>query len=119
MNKILTLKDTINIGKGKRKVPVAELVESKGEIMNYIKNGYIFDDEVLKLAHITKRVGKPTVTIEVVDRKVAKEKKYAKDTESLKNILKSLNTIDNQSTDDDFFTKNNEESDVFDITTED
>ena len=119
MDKVLILEDSINIGKGKKKIQVSELVNIKGEIFNYIKKGYLFDDEVLKLAHITKHVGPATVKLEIVERKTPKVKEYAKDTESLKNILKSLNTIDNQATDEDAFTKNdNDNEDMLDLISE-
>ncbi len=116
MEKELTLNDSINIGKGKKKVLVSDIVNIKGEVFKYIKQGYLFDDEVLKLAHITKRVGPVTIKNEFVDRNINKVKEYPKETESLKNILKSLNTIENQSIDEDAFTKNdNQEDNVLDL----
>lgn len=119
MEKELTLNDSINIGKGKKKVLVSDIVNIKGEVFKYIKQGYLFDDEVLKLAHITKRVGPVTIKNEFVERKVNKIKEYPKETESLKNILKSLNTIENQSIDIDAFSKNDkQEENVLDLITQ-
>lgn len=46
MKKLLGLKDTIKIGK-KNKIAVSDIVNVKGEIFKYIKEGYQFDDEVL------------------------------------------------------------------------
>jgi hypothetical protein len=119
MEKELTLNDSINVGKGKKKVLVSDIVNIKGEVFKYIKQGYLFDDEVLKLAHITKHVGPVTIKNEIVERKVNKIKEYPKETESLKNILKSLNTIENQSIDNDAFTKNDKQEDnVLDLITQ-
>ena len=119
MEKELTLNDSINIGKGKKKVLVSDIVNIKGEVFKYIKQGYLFDDEVLKLAHITKHVGPVTIKNELVERKVNKIKEYPKETESLKNILKSLNTIENQSIESDAFTKNDKQEDnVLDLITQ-
>ena len=87
--------DTVNIGKNKM-VLVSSLVPIKGEIFRLIKKGLQFDDEVLKEAHITKMIR--DVKVESVIVPHSKEKKtYTKETESLKNILKSINTLENQS----------------------
>ena len=119
MEKELTLNDSLNIGRGKKKVLVSDLVKIKGEVFKYIKQGYLFDDEVLKLAHIKRTRGPVTIKNEFVDKRSIKVKEYPKETESLKNILKTLNTIENQSTDDDAFDKNNDqEDDVLDLVSE-
>jgi hypothetical protein len=99
MNKKLTLNDTINIGKNK-KVLVSELVNVKGEIFKYIKKGFNFDDDVLKAAKITKIISNERFTNVIVEHEKQKEKIYQKDTETLKNVLKSLHTVDSQNTED-------------------
>lgn len=96
MERILTMSDVINVSKNK-KVLVSDLVHIKGEIFSLIKKGWQFDDEVLKEAHIRKIVREPKVRFVIADHEQEKNKdKYLKETESLKNILKSLNTLDNQ-----------------------
>ena len=94
MEKLLTMNDTINIGKNK-KVTVSDLVPIKGKIFNLIKNGVQFDDEVLKESHITKTIRDVKVENVFVSHSPEK-KKYTKETESLKNILKSINTLESQ-----------------------
>lgn len=95
MNKKLTLNDTINVGKNK-KVLISDLVSIKGEIFNYIKKGFWFDDEVLEKAGIKRTVKEVKTECVFVDReKQPKLKTYPKETESLRNILKSINTLDN------------------------
>lgn len=109
MNK-LTLNDTINVGRNK-KVLVSDLVGIKGEIFKYIKKGFYFDDEVLEKAGIKRTVREVKVyNVFVEHDKKQKVKVYPKETESLKNILKSLHTLDNQ-TNDNFGDKDyNEET---------
>lgn len=94
MEKLLTMNDTVNIGKNK-KVLVSDLVPIKGEIFRLIKKGLQFDDEVLKEAHIKKTIRDVKVESVFVTHSCEK-KTYTKETESLKNILKSINTIENQ-----------------------
>jgi TPP-dependent indolepyruvate ferredoxin oxidoreductase alpha subunit len=104
MNKILTLKDSINLGK-KQKIAVSELVNKKGEIFRYIKDGYQFDDEVLEAAHIKKTIRDETIRSEFITNVNKKEKEYPKETESVKNILKTINTLDGQNiSENDFYT---------------
>ena len=91
----LTLKDKINVGKNK-KILVSDLCEVKGEIFKYIKRGYIFDDEVLIKAGIKKALRDvKTETVFVEHEKEKKSKHLPKETESLKNILKSINVLEN------------------------
>lgn len=92
MIKKLTITDTINIGR--KKVTVSELVTEKGKIMSLIKKGYYFDDEVLSQAGIKRIVKETKIENVFVDHK-QDTKKYQKDTESMKNILKSINTLEN------------------------
>lgn len=95
MHNKLTLTDVINIGKNK-KVPVSELVKDKAEIFKLIKKGYQFDDEVLEMSRIKKIIKNECIQNVVVTHSVEKEKEYVKDTDSLKTILKTINTIDSQ-----------------------
>ena len=101
MDKKLTLNDTINVGKNK-KVLVSDLVGIKGEIFKYIKKGIWFDDEVLEKAGIKRTIREEKVETVFFDKKTKSEniKIYPKETESLKNVLKSINTLDNISNDD-------------------
>lgn len=95
MNNKLSTNDYIKIGK-KKKVMVSDIIPIKGEIFRYIKEGYQFEDEVLERAGIIKKISNERTETVVVNHKEIKEKKYPKETESLRNILRSLNTIDNQ-----------------------
>ena len=95
MDKKLTLNDTINVTKNK-KVLISDLVGIKGEIFKYVKKGFWFDDEVLEKAGIKKIIKDVKVECVIVDKeKQQKVKTYPKETESLKNVLKSINTLDN------------------------
>ena len=95
MDKKLTLNDTINVGKNK-KVLISDLVDIKGEIFKYIKKGFWFDDEVLEKAGIKKTVRDEKIETVFADKKTKLNNKiYPKETESLKNVLKSINTLDN------------------------
>ena len=96
MNKKLTLNDTINVGKNK-KVLISDLVGIKGEIFKYVKKGFWFDDEVLEKAGIKRTIRDEKVETVFVDQKTKPKniKIYPKETESLKNVLKSINTLDN------------------------
>lgn len=101
MDKKLTLNDTINVGKNK-KVLVSDLVGIKGEIFKYIKKGIWFDDEVLEKAGIKRIIREEKVETVFSDKKTKSEniKIYPKETESLKNVLKSINTLDNINNED-------------------
>ena len=94
----LGMDDVVNVGKN-NKITVSELVPVKGEIFNLIKKGFEFDDEVLEKAHIKKIVRDEKINNIIVEHTPEKKKTYNKETESLKNILKSLNTIDQQNAD--------------------
>lgn len=95
MNKTLGLNDVINITKTK-KVLVSELVNKKGEIFNLLKKGFVFTNEVLEMSGIKKTVRDEKVHNLYIERTKEKEKVYQKDNESLKNILKSLSSLDKQ-----------------------
>ena len=92
----LGMDDVVNVGKNNKKT-VSELVPLKGEIFNLIKKGFEFDDEVLEKAHIKKIIRDVQFKNVVVIHEQEKNKdKYVKESESLKTILKSLNTLENQ-----------------------
>jgi hypothetical protein len=113
MDKKLTLNDTINVGKNK-KVLVSDLVGIKGEIFKYIKKGIWFDDEVLEKAGIKRIIREEKVETVFSDKKTKSEniKIYPKETESLKNVLKSINTLDNIDNDDSILFKE-ENDDIY------
>ena len=113
MDKKLTLNDTINVGKNK-KVLVSDLVGIKGEIFNYIKKGIWFDDEVLEKAGIKRIIREEKVETVFFDKKTKSEniKIYPKETESLKNVLKSINTLDNIGNEDSIIFKE-ENDDIY------
>lgn len=113
MDKKLTLNDTINVGKNK-KVLVSDLVGIKGEIFKYIKKGIWFDDEVLEKAGIKRIIREEKVETVFSDKKTKSEniKIYPKETESLKNVLKSINTLDNISNEDSIIFKE-ENDDIY------
>jgi hypothetical protein len=113
MDKKLTLNDTINVGKNK-KVLVSDLVGIKGEIFKYIKKGIWFDDEVLEKAGIKRIIREEKVETVFSDKKTKSEniKIYPKETESLKNVLKSINTLDNIGNEDSIIFKE-ENDDIY------
>lgn len=95
MDKVYTMSDYVNIGKNK-KIAISDVVKMKEQIFNLIKKGFRFDDEVLKEAHIKKTISDIKVYNEIAPRTETSSKAYGKESESLKNILKSLNILDNQ-----------------------
>ena len=101
----LGMDDVVNVGKN-NKITVSELVPVKGEIFNLIKKGFEFDDEVLEKAHIKKIVRDEKIINVIIEHTSEKKKTYNKESESLKNILKSLNTIDKQN-EDTFLSEDN------------
>lgn len=110
MNIKLGMDDVINVGK-KNKITVSELVPVKGEIFKLIKNGFEFDDEVLEKARIKKIIRDEKISNVTVEHTPEKKKAYNKESESLKNILKSLNTIDKQN-EDTFLSEDNTNKDT-------
>ena len=113
MNKKLTLNDTINVGRNK-KVLVSDLVGIKGEIFKYIKKGIWFDDEVLEKAGIKRTIREEKIDTVFFDEKTKLKniKIYPKETESLKNVLKSINTLDNIGNEDSIIFKE-ENDDIY------
>ena len=71
---------------------VGDLID-KGSIFQMIKKGYQFDDEVLKLSHIKKTIHDHRVELIVVDHE-KDTKKYKKDTATLKEIIKEIDTLE-------------------------
>jgi mevalonate kinase len=98
--------DFINIDKD-TSVSVLDLIKNK-QIFELIRKNFEFDDEVLKMAHITKIVSNVKFVNEFVEHVPEKKKTYSKDTENLKTILKSLNTLEKQ-TEETFSTENKKE----------
>ena len=90
----LGINDLININK-KTKVKVSEIVNDKQKIFDFIKKGVLFDDEVLKIAGITKSISNEKI-INVICEHKSDKKSLPKETESLKSILKSIHTINNE-----------------------
>lgn len=113
MNKKLTLNDTINVGRNK-KVLISELVGIKGEIFKYVKKGIWFDDEVLEKAGIKRTIREEKIDTVFFDEKTKSKniKIYPKETESLKNVLKSINTLDNIGNEDSIIFKE-ENDDIY------
>lgn len=113
MNKKLTLNDTINVGRNK-KVLVSDLVGIKGEIFKYVKKGIWFDDEVLEKAGIKRTIREEKIDTVFFDEKTKPKniKIYPKETESLKNVLKSINTLDNIGNEDSIIFKE-ENDDIY------
>lgn len=113
MNKKLTLNDTINVGRNK-KVLISELVGIKGEIFKYVKKGIWFDDEVLEKAGIKRTIREEKIDTVFFDEKTKPKniKIYPKETESLKNVLKSINTLDNIGNEDSIIFKE-ENDDIY------
>lgn len=107
MGKLLTLQDYVNVGRNKKRL-VGDVVTESGVIFNLIKKGLEFDDEVLKLAHITKTVGPKTTKIVLVEHDKTREIKYEKDTDSLKTVLKSLQTINSNVEEEEYQNNENE-----------
>ena len=110
--KITKMDDELPTGRYKGKT-VREMIAKKPEnarknIMNYLKTGVYFDDEVINAVGIKKIVHEATVTNVVADRKpIEKQKVLPKDRAKLSTILKELHTIDN--TIDNFVIEDNDE----------
>lgn len=111
----LTMGDTIKNGAFANKT-VEEVTKIKGAIFSMIKDGYEFDDEVLKIAHISKTIRDERIDFVVNTNKGNKRSNpLPKETTSLKQILAELNTLDNFGTVKD--NSNNYGEDIEDIST--
>ena len=95
MDAKLGMKDVIDAGRGKE-YEVSELTGVSGEIFRLIKKGYQFDDEVLKAAHISKSIRDVRVENVIVEHEAEKGRTYVKEKESVRNIIRQLNTLDSQ-----------------------
>lgn len=84
--------DVVTFGRSNRKI--SDLVKEKGAIMSLIKSGYDFEDDVLKEAHIKRIIRESNTELTIVDHE-KDTKIYKKDTDNLKSILKSINTLSN------------------------
>lgn len=84
---ILTRNDNIKIDR--KNVSVSEIMYDKRSIMSLIRNGYMFDDDVLSQAGIKKIVSQPVTKFEVVEHE-RDNTVYQKDKESITKIIKSL-----------------------------
>lgn len=96
MAKVLNINSEITTGKHKGKVVKDIISENKKEIFSLIKDGMLFDDEVLSMAGIKKNIRNVKVT-QVFTKHEKDDKVYEKDKESLSKILKEIRTIDNLS----------------------
>lgn len=99
-NNELDITSKVPCGKYKAEKVGDNLANDKKEIFALLKNGYIFSDEVLNKVGIVKKVkvlphSPNRITDHIVDKTV-----YEKDTMSLKNILKSIHTIETSITTD-------------------
>ena len=92
------MNDTIKNGKYIDKT-VEEVTKIRGAIFSMIKDGYEFDDEVLKTAHISKTIRDERVDFVVNPHN---DDNYSKplpvETASMKQILAEINTLDNITT---------------------
>lgn len=96
--KKLTMNDTIKNGKYIDKT-VEEVTKIRGAIFSMIKDGYEFDDEVLKTAHISKTIRDERIDFVVNPHKDDNSSKpLPVETASMKQILAEINTLDNITT---------------------
>ena len=111
--KKLTMNDHIKSGAFANKI-VEEVTKIKGAIFSMIKEGYEFDDEVLKAARIRKINKKEKIDFVVnTNKDNNRSNPLPKETTSLKQILAELNTLDNFGTVKD--NNNNYGEDIEDI----
>ena len=109
----LTMNDHIKSGAFANKT-VEEVTKIKGAIFSMIKEGYEFDDEVLKAARIRKIIRDEQIDFVVnTNKDNNRSNPLPKETTSLKQILAELNTLDNFGTAKD--NSNNYGEDIEDI----
>ena len=111
--KKLTMNDHIKSGAFANKT-VEEVTKLKGAIFSMIKEGYEFDDEVLKAARIRKIIRDEKIDFVVnTNKDNNRPNPLPKETTSLKQILAELSTLDNFGTVKD--NNNNYGEDIEDI----
>ena len=91
---ILTEDSKIDKGIYKDKKVSFILETDKKYILSLIKEGYMFDNNVLSKAGIKKTIREEKITSIVVDHEVD-NKTYEKDTLSISKILNEISTVDN------------------------
>lgn len=93
--KKLTMNDHIKSGAFANKT-VEEVTKIKGAIFSMIKDGYEFDDEVLKAARIRKIIRDEKIDFVVnTNKDNNRSNPLPKDTASLNQILAELHTLNN------------------------
>ena len=80
-------------GRYKGKTVQDVIDKKKSAIFQLIKKGVMFDDEVLKICNITKTIRDVRVYNVIVEHEKS-TKKYEKDTASIKEIMKEINTLE-------------------------
>ena len=109
--KKLTMNDHIKSGAFANKT-VEEVTKIKGAIFSMIKDGYEFDDEVLKAARIRKIIRDEKIDFVVnTNKDNNRSNTLPKETSSLKQILAELNTLDNFGTVKDGYNNYDEHDD--------
>ncbi len=79
---------------------ISELVNVKGAIFSMIKDGYEFDDEVLEAAHIQKTISNVKCYCRVGGECKDNNGVLKKETQSIRQIISEMNTLDNYGKDD-------------------
>lgn len=98
MSKNLNLNSVISKGTYKGKTVEQLIALKRSEIIEMVKDGYSFDEEVYEKARYKHYVREEkSVSNEIVQHQVD-NKVYTKDTEKLHKILKGLETINNEPT---------------------
>lgn len=114
-NDELDITSKVPSGKYKKELVGDNLINDKKEVFSLIREGYRFTEDVLSKVGITRKISvlphSPNRLIDhVVDNKV-----YEKDTMTLKNILKSIHTIETsmitESTEENCEEENNDDND--------
>lgn len=100
-NNELDIKSKVPCGKYKSELVGENLVNDKKEVFSLLKDGYIFTDEVLGKVGIIKKVRVSSQQCNRVTDHITDNKVYEKDTMSLKNILKSIHTIESSMENDE------------------
>lgn len=107
MSKKLNLNSVISKGTYKGKTVEQLIGLKRSEIIEMVKDGYVFEEEVYEKARYKHYVREVSCSNEIVQHQVD-NKVYAKDTEKLHKILKGLETINNEPTSEEETQVNNE-----------